>query len=212
MKTEPAPRRTSGEIAIILRDSAASELLDFSEIFGRVAPVEVDLGSGDGSFLAALAAQNPERNFFGVERQLRRVRAACRKAARLGLTNVRVLKAEIPSVVEHSLTENSIDTFYLYFPDPWPKRRHQRRRVFTHAFLISVVRALSVGGLLRVATDQLDYFEAMQQIAVESDGVKIVDPIASGNTQLPPTKFQQIFERGLAPIYRLELRKLSPVR
>jgi tRNA (guanine-N7-)-methyltransferase len=126
----------------------------------------MDLGCGDGSFLVALAKRHPEMNFLGIERMAGRVAKACRKAARID--NVRVLHLESSYAVGYLLPENSVDVFYLLFPDPWPKRRHQRRRVMTLEFLQSIHRALVSGGMLRLATDQADYFKQMQHLTKQN--------------------------------------------
>ena len=109
--------------------------LDLPAVYGRVAPLEIDLGCGDGSFLAALARESPEKNFLGIERLLGRVRSACRRIERAGLTNARVMRFEISYAVEHLLPPGSVTAFYLLFPDPWPKRRHAPRRLVTESFL-----------------------------------------------------------------------------
>jgi tRNA (guanine-N7-)-methyltransferase len=181
--------------------------LDLLAIFGRIAPLQVDLGCGDGSFLCELAQRQPEKNLIGVDRLVGRVAKALRKAA--ALENVRVLNVETSYTVRYLLSEGSVETFYLLFPDPWPKRRHQRRRIVTSDFLNSIHRALEENGSLRIATDQLDYFEQIRAQAENHSGFAIVD---SGDLNLPLTKFERRFTALGAPIYRLELRKISPVR
>ena len=181
--------------------------LDLPEIFGRNAPLHVDLGCGDGSFLCALAQSAPGNNFLGIERLSGRVQKACRKAAKLD--NVRVLLAETSYVVRYLLPEASVETFYLLFPDPWPKRRHQRRRVLTPEFLQSIHRSLVPNGLLHIATDQVDYFQQMRRLTLVDFQFAWTE--VADNIDLPPTKFERRFAEQGAPIYRLMLRKLSPV-
>jgi len=181
--------------------------LDLLTIFGRVAPLHVDLGCGDGSFLCELARRYPDQNFLGIERLVGRVAKACRKAD--ALDNVRVLNVESSYAVRYLLPAASVETFYLLFPDPWPKRRHQRRRIVKLDFLDSIHHALADDGFFRIATDQLDYFELIRGIARNHSEFAVVDP---EDVDLPLTKFERRF-RGLgAPIYRLVLRKISPVR
>ena len=179
---------------------------DLSKIFGRVAPLHVDLGCGDGSFLSALARSAPEKNFLGIERLSGRVQKACRKAA--SLDNVRILLAETSYAVRYLLPEASVEAFYLLFPDPWPKRRHQRRRVLNPDFLESIRRSLERNGLLHIATDQLDYFQQMQRLAL---GDSRFETIVSEDIDLPSTKFERRFQEQGALIYRIVLRKISPV-
>jgi len=180
--------------------------LDLVAIFDRAAPLDVDLGCGDGSFLCELAQRYPEKNFLGVDKLTGRVAKTCRKAA--SLKNVRVLNVEISSAARYLLPPESVETFYLSFPDPWPKRRHHRRRVVTKDFLDSIARALVNRGSLRIATDQRDYFEQIERTARNHSGFAIVD---LDDVDLPATKFENRFRQQGAPIYRLSLRKVSPV-
>ena len=186
--------------------------LDLLAIFGRAAPLQVDLGCGDGSFLCELAHLHQDKNFLGIERLVGRVAKACRKAS--PLDNVRVLNVESSYAVGYLLPKASVETFYLLFPDPWPKRRHQRRRIVRLDFLDSIHRALEDGGSLRIATDQLDYFEQIRGLAENHSGFAIVDVNDASLTQidLPITKFERRFREMNAPIYRFALRKISPVR
>src|SRR5262249_23571855 len=128
--------------------------LDLAELFGRIAPLEVDLGCGDGGFIAQLAANFPGRNFLGIEKLGGRVRRACKKASRLKVRNVRVVRVESSYAIQYLLPAGSADVVHLLFPDPWPKRKHKRRRIVQPAFLESVHRLLAPGGRFRIATDQ----------------------------------------------------------
>jgi tRNA (guanine-N7-)-methyltransferase len=183
------------------------EHLDPPKIFGRDAPMQVDLGCGEGSFLCALAERMPQKNFLGVERLAGRARSAARKAARID--NVRVLRLETFYAVRYLLPARSVEAFYLLFPDPWPKRRHHRRRIVTADFLKAVSAALIENGILQIATDQSDYFEHMRHLAEHSTNFAALN----GNSQddLPPSAFEKRFRSAGAQIYRLELRKISPV-
>lgn len=196
----------------LIPDSYTAQL-DLITIFGRTAPLEVDLGCGDGSFICALAERNRDRNFLGIEKLAGRVAKTCRKAA--SLENVRVLNVEIAYAVRYLLPPESVATFYLLFPDPWPKRRHHRRRIVSQEFLDSVHRALVAGGLLRIATDEQDYFKQIQCVysGNKRDGLKPSSfEIVSDDLDLPLTKFERRFRDQGLPIYRLSLRKISPVR
>jgi len=186
--------------------------LDLIAIFGHIAPLDVDLGCGDGDLLCELARRHPERNFLGIDKLAGRIAKACRKAG--ALDNVRILKVESSYAVRYLLPESSIENFYLLFPDPWPKRRHHRRRIITSDFLDSIHRALEPGGFFHIATDQLDYFEQMRTI-VASTSRKLECLMHSSfgeDVGLPQTKFERRFRERGAPIYRLALRKISPVR
>src|SRR3954469_1978811 len=182
--------------------------LDLGSLFGRGAPLEVDLGCGEGSFLAAIAAANPDRNFLGIEKQPARVRSACRKLERQGLTNARVLGFEISYAIAEMLPADSVTTFHLMFPDPWPKRRHAPRRVVNDRFLAAVSRALVPGGVLNVATDHSAYFDEIRRRVRENANLT---EISSEGAVAAMTKFEKIFTGLGAKIHRLSLRKISPV-
>jgi tRNA (guanine-N7-)-methyltransferase len=184
-------------------------VLDLESVFPRFAPLEVDLGCGDGSFLVALAKQNPRRNFLGFERLLGRVRSVCRKIAHENLNNARVLRIETSYAVAHLLPPNSVSVFYLLFPDPWPKRRHQRRRLVKAEFLESLYRALAPDGFLVVATDESSYFDEIRQL-VDQAGKFAVHP--ANDFDFPATTFEKHFRQRGLEIHRLVLRKVSPVK
>lgn len=140
--------------------------LEAGELFTTEAPLEVDLGCGDGSFLLSMAGHHPERRFLGVERLLGRVRKVCRKADRLGLRNVKVLRLDARYTVEWLLPEHSVSRLHLLFPDPWPKARHHKRRLLNQPFLDALATVLVPGGELLFKTDHADYFEwAGEQLA-----------------------------------------------
>jgi tRNA (guanine-N7-)-methyltransferase len=183
--------------------------LDLVQLFGRSAPLYVDLGCGDGSFVCEMAQQFPKTNFLGIERLTKRVQKVRRKAEKI--ENVRVLHADSLFAVRCLLPESSVETFYLLFPDPWPKRRHHSRRIFTSDFLDAIAVALEQHGVLRVATDQLDYFQQIELISRAHVQFQVV-PRSPDDVVLPVTKFEKKFRKQGALIYRLTLRKTSPVR
>ncbi len=191
----------AAEITLAERTTA----LDVAQIFGRAAPLEVDLGCGDGTFLAALALAHPERNFLGVERMPGRVRAACRKIGDAQIPNARVLRAEIVETLRVLLPARSAAVCHLLFSDPWPKRRHHGRRVFSEEFLEAAARVLLPGGLLRVATDHADYFAAMQRIA---QGVTVFTACPEASNEIAfTTTFENRFRADGLEIRRLVLQR-----
>ena len=190
----------------VLELDSLTDRLDIGKIFGRKAPLHVDLGCGDGSFLCALAQRMPEKNFLGIERLLNRVRTSARKAA--SLDNVRLLRMESSYTVRYLLPAESVERFYLLFPDPWPKRRHHRRRIATPDFLSSIHVALQKDGSIYIATDDVDYIGEIKEIAESNSGFAIRDT----DVELPQSRFRLIFEQKGAQIHWLELRKVSPVK
>ncbi len=139
--------------------------LAMTALFPKPAPLEVDLGCGDGSFLVAMAQANPGRNYLGIERLFGRVRNTCRKAERAALTNVRLMRMESAYAIKHLLPAGTVSRFYVLFPDPWPKRRHWPRRLIQADFLEAAATALAPGGEICVKTDDAEYFEYIRKVA-----------------------------------------------
>jgi tRNA (guanine-N7-)-methyltransferase len=137
------------------------ERLDLACLFANQQLLEVELGSGDGSFLAQFAALHPERNFIGIERLLGRLRKLERKGQRLNLANLRLLRIEASYFLEWLLPPRSIHALHVYFPDPWPKRKHQRHRLINERFPKLAGHALAAGGAVYLRTDDADYFSRM---------------------------------------------------
>jgi tRNA (guanine-N7-)-methyltransferase len=190
----------------VIELDSLTDRLDLEKIFERNAPLHVDLGCGDGLFLCALAQRMPDKNFLGIERLLNRVRASARKAATLD--NVRLLPVESSYAVHYLLPPGSVEKFYLLFPDPWPKRRHHRRRIVAPDFLSSIYSALNKDGSIYIATDDLNYFEVIKEVAQSDRGFSI----SKDDVDLPLSRFGLIFQKKGVTIHSLELRKISPVK
>ena len=134
-----------------------------------------------------------------------RVRRACKKASRLALSNIRVLRIESAYAIQYLLPVASVDVVHLLFPDPWPKKKHRRRRIMSPDFLTLVHGLLVPNGRSRIATDQKEYFAAMRELILPGAFVEMT-PIMEA---FPLTTFERHFLAEGAPIYRLELRKVS---
>lgn len=133
-------------------------------IFPGTGPLEVDLGCGKGRFLLARAAAYPEVRFLGIDRMLKRIRKIDNKAQRRRLANIRLLRMEGYYAVSYLLPADTISTYYIFFPDPWPKKRHHENRIFNPRFVDAVHRTLKTGGVLHIATDHLPYFDDIASI------------------------------------------------
>ena len=142
--------------------------IELTKVFTKTQPVEVELGSGDGSFLVEYAAQHPEHNFIGVERLLGRIRKMDRKGRRLALTNLLGVRIESSYFLEYLLPANSAMALHIYFPDPWPKRKHRRHRLINERFPTLARRALAPGGTVYLRTDDQNYFRQMTEVFAAS--------------------------------------------
>jgi len=139
------------------------EPIAFSEFFGNSNPVEMEIGCGKGKFLVARSVANPGINFLGVDRVSKFMNIGKTRAQKRALPNIRFLRAEARAFLKEAIAPESISIFHVYFPDPWPKRRHQVRRVFTPDFLTLLHSRLIPGGLIEVATDDADYYAAVKK-------------------------------------------------
>jgi len=140
------------------------EQLDLSKLFPKAQPLEVELGSGDGSFLVDYAGKHPERNFIGVERLLGRIRKLDRKGRRAGLLNLRGVRIESSYFLGYLLPPHSTAGLHVYFPDPWPKRKHLRHRLINANFVPLAQNVLAPLGTVYLRTDDLDYFQQMEDV------------------------------------------------
>jgi tRNA (guanine-N7-)-methyltransferase len=177
-----------------------------ADIFEREAPLELDIGCGEGAFIEAIARQHPERNYLGIERLLARVRKVCRNIARHGLSNARVLRMESFYAVKNVLPLESVAVAHVSFPDPWPKRYHHRRRLVQATFLRELHAVLAPGGELRVKTDDQPYFLWMENAFAAVSGYERLD--WPDDPEYPLTDFEQRFIAQGMPIYRARLRKV----
>ncbi|MDX1951138.1 MAG: tRNA (guanosine(46)-N7)-methyltransferase TrmB [Verrucomicrobiota bacterium] len=156
--------RTQELPSFIFRPESILERIDYKSLFPSLQPVELELGSGDGSFLSKYAALHLERNFLALERLLGRLRKLDRKCARAGLTNVRMLRMEAAYFVEYMIPKGSLSAIHIYFPDPWPKRKQRKNRLINERFVLLSHQALLSGGKIYLRTDDADYFQQMTTV------------------------------------------------
>jgi len=140
------------------------ESVDWSEIFGPGGPVEIEVGIGKGRFLLAAAEARPEIRHFGIEWANKYLRIAEARAVRRGLENVRFARVDARELVEGPVPEASVATYYVFYPDPWPKARHNKRRFIQTRTADHLGRTLVDGGKLHVATDHEEYWEAIVEV------------------------------------------------
>ncbi len=180
--------------------------IPLTELFARPGPLQVDLGCGEGAFIAAMAAKHPDHNFLGIERLVGRVSTVCRIAAHRRLPNIRVIRVENSYVVEHLLPKASVAIAHVLFPDPWPKRYHHPRRLIQDAFVKGLHGLLEPGGELRVKTDDQPYFLWMEKVFAKAEGFERID--WPEDPEYPVTNFERRFVLKGLPIYRARLRKV----
>lgn len=192
---------------ILFNPEDGAGFLDLKQVFNRdAAPrLEVDLGCGKGRFLLARAQAHPATCFLGIDRRYARIAKVERKVVRLGLANVRLIYGEAAFAVRNLLPDRSVAAYYLFFSDPWPKRRHHRRRLFDANFLAALRRTLVPGGLFHAATDHLDYFADIRGLLAADSGFRETEPYVTSAEER--TDFELVFLAQMKPIGRCSFIK-----
>jgi len=189
--------------------------LDPAVLFERPGPVHVEIGSGKGTFLLAEARAHPDRNFLGIEWANKYYRYAVDRMGRWGLTNVRLIRTDAGQFIGR-LAEGSVEFFHVYFPDPWPKKRHHKRRFFQAGNLEQVWRVLRDGGILQFVTDHADYFRAAEEVlAGQADrwqSVAFYRPAGAGQGELVGTNYERKYLVERRNIHALAIAKRSTLQ
>ena len=141
-------------------------------LFGRLAPLVIEVGSGKGLFICRAAVDHPEKNLLGIEISKKYARLAAFKLARVGAAHTKMIRGDAQPIFANLLLAGSISEVHVYFPDPWWKKRHRRRRVINERFLIHVQRVLVPGGKLHFWTDVQEYFETGLELIDKVTGLK----------------------------------------
>jgi len=184
----------------ILRDSMSTSVapqvpLDWSAIFARTAPLIAEIGAGNGDSLVATAAAHPDMDIVGFEVFEPSIASTVGKLAAQGLTNARVVLADGVQGLRHLVQPASLDAVHAFFPDPWHKSRHHKRRLISPETCVLIADRLRPGGLFRVATDWEDYALAMRDVLDASPLTAMYDGWAPRFDERPMTKYEA---RGIA--------------
>jgi tRNA (guanine-N7-)-methyltransferase len=197
--------------AVVLKPEDFDGKIDFAQIFGRKNPVHIEVGSGKAAFLLNQAKAQPDVDFLGIEWARKYYRYAVDRIGRWGLKNVRIIRTDAVDFLINFVPDNSVDCFHIYFPDPWPKKRHRKRRFVAPANLEHLLRCLVSTGTIRIATDHADYFEQIQKVfAAFSDRLEKIEffPTAGANLgEWVGSNFERKYLRENRPIYTIAARK-----
>ena len=149
---------------LIVELASIVKRLDLAQIFPQSQPLEVELGCGDASFLAEYTGRHSQKNFIGVERLLGRIQKLDRKGRRAGLANLRGVRIESAYFLQYLLPPHAATALHIYFPDPWPKKKHRRHRLINEGFPALACAALAPVGVVYLRTDDTDYFAQMSEV------------------------------------------------
>lgn len=203
-----ARRLSPEELAPYLLEVPVEEpprVLDGRDVFGNEHPVEVEVGFGKGLFLLTASQACPAVNFLGIEIVRKYQLYAATRLAKRGLTNVRLVKADAHLFLRDHVAGQSLQAIHVYFPDPWWKKRHLKRRLFTPAFVVQCERVLRVGGRFNVVTDVADYFQVMTELLAQHTRLR---PLPPPDPRQPEhdldylTNYERKFRKEGRPIYR----------
>ena len=183
---------------------------DILELFSREAPLEVEIGSGKGMFLLDASHERPEVNFLGIEIAYKYAEFSAVRLAKRDVPNARVASADAARVMHEILPAGSVAAVHIYFPDPWWKARHKKRRVMNAAFLGHVERTLQPGGTLHFWTDVKEYFDASLDLISKHTRIEgpydVPERLAEHDLDYH-TNFERRVRQSTRPVYRAEFRK-----
>ena len=201
--------------AVALKPEDLDGKIDFGRIFGRPGPVHIEIGTGKATFLLNEAMAQPNVNFLGIERARKYYRCAVDRIGRWALTNVRIIRTDAAAFLAEFVPAGSIDCFHIYFPDPWPKRRHHKRRFFCPENLQQLLRCLKTSGDLKIATDHADYFEQIKKLVVAGphtcpslEKIEFLPAAGADTGEYTGTNYERKYLKKQISIYTLAVRKM----
>lgn len=183
---------------------------DAAQLFGRVAPLEVEVGSGKGLFLQSAVTNNSAHNFLGIEIATKYARFAAARLARSNLSNAVMVHGDAQPIFAELLPDNSLAAVHVYFPDPWWKKRHAKRRVLNEQFVGHIERTLVSGGSLHYWTDVRERFD--ETLVLLAAKTTLIGPLevterAAEHDLDYRTHFERRMRQAALPVYRAEFRK-----
>ena len=198
---------------ISLKTERLAGFFDFKCVFGRPGKVHIEIGSGKGTFLLSQARENPDINFLGIEWANKYYRHAVDRMGRWDIKNVRLIRDDAAVLIAEHLGDETVECFHVYFPDPWPKKRHHKRRFLCQKNLDQLLRCLEPEGSICIATDHAEYFEAISELlANNTERLENEDfsPTAGAETgERVGTNFERKYIQEGRPIYTAVVRKIK---
>jgi tRNA (guanine-N7-)-methyltransferase len=200
---KPNARELAGHVMI--PDDGAVFAINLPAIFERRAPLEIEIGAGKGEFIIERAAARPEHDFLAIELSATITRVLAVRCGRAGLENLRVARMDARALVNILLADASVAAYHVYFPDPWPKGRHVKHRLFTPQFASGIYRTLEPGGIAYIATDVREY---AGEIFTMIEGARLIRA-AEAVPGARATGFARKYLAAGKPVYSASFRKPS---
>lgn len=192
--------------------------LDFGRIFGTNAPVEIEIGSGKGTFLLTQARACPERNYLGIEWANQYYRYAVDRLGRWGVKNAKMLRTDVATFLPEHVEPGSVSVFHVYYPDPWPKRRHWKRRFISTGNVENLLRCLEINGRLQIVTDHRGYYRQMCEVLgsfIHRGLLETVDfehPAGARPGEIVGTNYERKYQKEGRAAYTFAFRKTGQSR
>jgi tRNA (guanine-N7-)-methyltransferase len=203
--TKKHRKKTMNVEGVGVTEQTLTRPIDWAQLYGNANPVEIEIGCGKGTFITDQARKFPGVNFFGIEWAAWFYRYTADRLRRHGCVNARAMRIDAALFVDEYVPDASVSVLHIYFPDPWPKQKHHRRRLINPAFMKKVERILVPGGKLSVVTDHLNYWQAIEP-AVRGSGLKVIEfdkPSSAGEGETVGTNFERKYIREGRPFYAI---------
>jgi len=205
-----AQRRAHADLLPVYGVPVSSTPLDLERLFRRAAPKILEIGFGMGETTARIASEHPENDYLGIDVHTPGVGSLLRRIADLGLANVRVIQHDAVEVLRHMIAPEALDGVHIFFPDPWPKKRHHKRRLIQAPFLALLASRMKAGATVHVATDWEDYARQMLEVFRSEPSLRNTAPEFASADSRPQTKFEGRGRKLGHRIWDLVFRKIPP--
>jgi tRNA (guanine-N7-)-methyltransferase len=211
LESKYMPRPLNHYPSVSIDPETISDKLSFPDLFGRDAPVHIEIGSGKGTFIVNQASAQPDVDFLGIEWASKYYRYAIDRVGRWSLKNVRLLRTDAAMFLTSHIHDQSVSCIHLYFPDPWPKKRHHKRRFVNQSNIEQVYRVLVSQGIFKMATDHAGYFEQMQAVLQENSGkfeiIEFLPTAGAQSGECVGTNFERKYLKEERSVHTLAVMK-----
>ena len=195
---------------ISLNEYDFQDKIDFDKLFGRTGAIHIEIGSGKGTFLLSQGRAHPEINFLGIEWASKYCRHAIDRLGRWDIKNVKMLRTDAAVFINEHIAEKTVDCWHIYFPDPWPKARHNKRRFICKKNLELLIKCTKPNGIIQLATDHLDYFQwmlnAISQCEDKLTKIDFVPAAGAKDNEAVGTNFERKYIKETRTINTIALK------
>ena len=206
----PSPKADNPQPLPVSIEIDVADPPTWNDLFGNERPVELEIGTGKAGYLLRRAQEHPETNFFGIEWANKFYKYAADRMQRWGVTNVRMCRTDASRFVRLACPRDSLSVLHVYHPDPWPKKRHHKRRLIQRPFVDAAAACLVPGGQWRIQTDHAEYFEQIQALLrahPQLEEIDFNDPAYGVTGGIVETNFEIKYAREGRAFYNIAVRR-----